>query len=110
MLKDYVPFLLSLVKRLVTGFIVAVVFILIQSVSGFLGYKAILIGYAELVRPGDPATVVLTDITEGVRLRDRVMPNTHPEFDLYFEPHAPKKRIKALIIDIPGDYSKAQLD
>lgn len=71
-----------------------------------LGYKATLIGYADLVRLGDPATVVLTDINKGVELLDRVMPNTHPDFDLYFEPKAPKIPIHGSIIDLPGDYTQ----
>ncbi len=72
----------------------------------FLGYKASLIGYAELLRAGDPATVVLTDITQGVKLLDRVMPNTLPGFDLDFLPKAPSQLVRGLIIDAPGDYTQ----
>ena len=71
-----------------------------------LGYKATLVGYAQLVQGGDPAVVLLTDIIEGVRLQDKVMPNNHPEFELYFEPKAPGARIFASIIDMPGDYTQ----
>lgn len=71
-----------------------------------LGYKATLIGYAELVRGGNPATILLTDIKQGVNIEDRVMPNNHPEFDLYFEPRAPSMPIKGEIVDLPGDYSQ----
>lgn len=74
--------------------------------KAFLGYKASLVGYAELVRRGDPATVVLTDIMQGVKLLDRVMPNTHPGFDLNFMPKAPSKKVRGLIIDAPGDYTQ----
>jgi len=72
----------------------------------FLGYKASLVGYAELVRGCDPSTIVLTDIMQGVKLLDRVMPNNHPEFDLYFEPRAPAIAVSGLIIDLPGDYTQ----
>lgn len=72
----------------------------------FLGYKASLIGYGELVRHGDPATVVLTDIMQGVKLLDRVMPNTHPGFDLNFMPKAPARITRGLIIDALGDYTQ----
>ena len=72
----------------------------------FLGYKATLIAYAELVRGGDPATVLITDIMQGVKLQDRVMPNNHPDFDLYFEPKAPSMPVHASIIDLLDDYTQ----
>lgn len=72
----------------------------------FLGYKTILVGYAELVQGGDPATILLTDIVKGVQLRDQVMPNNYPEFAVSFEPKAPDQRVKGAIIDLPGDYSQ----
>lgn len=74
--------------------------------KAFLGYKASLIGYAELLRLGDPATLVLTDIMEGVKLLDRVMPDTVSGFNLNFIPKAPTNRIRGLIIDALGDYSQ----
>ena len=72
----------------------------------FLGYKAGLVGYAELVHGGDPATVLITDIVQGVKIQDRVMPNDHPDFDLYFEPKAPSMPIRGAIIDLLGDYTQ----
>ncbi len=74
--------------------------------KAFLGFKASLIGYAELVRIGDPATIVLTDILQGVKLMDRVMPNTHPGFDLDFMPKTPSVPVRGVIIDLPGDYTQ----
>ena len=74
--------------------------------KNFLGYKATLVGYAELLQPGDPAKILLTDIMEGVRLRDRVMPNNQPGFDLTFEPKAPDHKINSAIIDLPGSYTQ----
>jgi hypothetical protein len=71
-----------------------------------LGYKASLIGYAELLRSGDPATIVLTDIMQAVKLMDRVMLNNHPGFDLDFIPKSPAKPFKGTIIDLPGGYSR----
>jgi hypothetical protein len=57
-----------------------------------LGYKAVLVGYAELVKGCDPATIVLTDIVEGIKLLDKVMPNNHPDFDISFVPKTPAKQ------------------
>lgn len=73
---------------------------------GFLGYKATLVGYAQLLRRGEPATILLTDILQGVKLKDRVMPRNFPEFNLYFEPKTPKMAIQGQVIDIPGQYSE----
>ncbi len=72
----------------------------------FLGYRATLIAYAELLRGGDPATILLTDIMQGVKLQDRVMPNNHPDFDLYFDPKAPTMPVHGFIIDLLGDYTQ----
>lgn len=72
----------------------------------FLGYKVTLVGYAELLQGRDPATIVLTDIIQGTRLRDRVVPRNYPEFNLFFEPKTPSARVKGDIIDLPGDYSQ----
>ena len=74
--------------------------------GNFLGYKASLVGYAELVRNGNPATIMITDIMQGVRLRDRVMPNTIPPFNFYFEPKTPLASVRGLIIDLAGDYTQ----
>ncbi len=71
-----------------------------------LGYKATLVGYAELVRGCDPSTIVLTDILQGVELEDRVMPNNHPDFDLSFLPKTPVTQVNGYIIDLPGDYTQ----
>lgn len=71
-----------------------------------LGYKATLVGYAELLAGGDPARIILTDIKYGVRLRDRVLPNNHPDFDIYFEPRTPVVRVKGLIIDLLDNFTQ----
>lgn len=75
----------------------------------FLGYKASLVGYAELVRAGNPATIMITDIMQGVRLRDRVLPNNFPAFDLFFEPKTPLGPVLGKIIDIAGDYTQGSI-
>lgn len=77
-----------------------------QNKGKFLGYKAVLVGYGELVRGGDPATILLTDIIQGVKLKDRVMPNNHPDFDLYFEPKTPDMPVQGSIIDVLGDFEQ----
>lgn len=71
-----------------------------------LGYKATLVGYGVLTRAGEPATILLTDITEGIRLNDRVLYNDFPEFKLSFEPKAPLFPLRGSIIDFLGDFSQ----
>ncbi|KTD64624.1 LysM peptidoglycan-binding domain-containing protein [Legionella spiritensis] len=71
-----------------------------------LGYLATQVGYGNLVSGGEPATIVLTEITQGVKLKDRVILNDFPEFDLYFEPKAPNFPINGSIIDLPGGYTQ----
>lgn len=71
-----------------------------------LGYKVEYIGSAELVRGGDPATILITNIAHGVRKLDRVLPANYPAFDLTFDPKAPGPRIDAEIIDIQSDYNQ----
>jgi hypothetical protein len=66
-----------------------------------LGYKAVLVGYGELLAGGDPATVLLTSINVGIMIGDAVLINNHPEFDLYFEPEAPATNVKGYIIEMP---------
>lgn len=72
-----------------------------------LGYKATFIGEAQLLRAGDPATLEITQITRGVELKDRVVPNDKPEFDVYFEPKAPSTEIKGEVLDILGGTDQA---
>ncbi len=67
-----------------------------------LGYKAMYIGDAQMVKGGNPATIELTEISKGVKLKDRVLPNNKSNFDMYFEPKAPKRNTKGDIIDIIG--------
>lgn len=67
-----------------------------------LGYRADLVGYAELIAGGDPATILLTSINEGVKVQDSVLINNSPEFNLYFEPKAPRYRVRGFIIDMPN--------
>lgn len=68
----------------------------------FLGYRANLVGYSELVAGGEPATILLTSINEGIKIQDSVLINNSPEFNLYFEPKAPNFLVRGYIIDMPN--------
>lgn len=70
--------------------------------KSFLGFKARLISFAQMLKGGDPATLILTDIKSGVHLKDKVLPDDKKTFDPYFEPQTPTMQIDGHIIDIFG--------
>lgn len=65
-----------------------------------IGYKATYIADAQLVKQGQPATVVFNSITQGVRIKDRLFPSAGPAFPFYFEPQAPLVKVEGEIIDV----------
>lgn len=67
-----------------------------------LGYKANLVGYGELIAGGEPATMLLTSIREGIKKQDKVLINNSPEFDMYFEPKTPIGKVYGYIIEMPN--------
>lgn len=74
-----------------------------------LGYKASYVGYAQLDRGGEPATILITDIadiTNGVKIKDRVMFNDYPEYKLYFLPSEPLYPMMGAIIELPPEYTQ----
>lgn len=68
-----------------------------------LGYIAIFLGDAQLIKYGQPSTLELTVITKGIHIKDRVIPNNKAEFDLFFEPQAPNFILHAEVIDLFND-------
>jgi hypothetical protein len=68
-----------------------------------LGFKATLVGYAELVTGGEPATVVLTSIKAGIKKNDKVLINNSPEFEIEFEPGTPTTNVSGFIVDMPDN-------
>lgn len=68
-----------------------------------LGYKATMVGQGELSAGGEPATVMLTDINVGIRKLDKVLINNSPEFDFYFEPKTPVRRVMGSIMEMPDN-------
>ncbi|KTD73864.1 LysM peptidoglycan-binding domain-containing protein [Legionella tucsonensis] len=74
-----------------------------------LGYRANLVGYAELLAGGEPATILLTNINEGVKVEDSVLINNSPEFNVSFAPKAPLFLVKGFIIDMPNENTQEAL-
>jgi hypothetical protein len=55
-----------------------------------LGVEVTVIGTAETLRTGDPATLLLLDSSLEIRAGDRIMPIDDKPYDAYYYPHAPK--------------------
>jgi LysM domain len=67
-----------------------------------LGYSAKYVGQAQLLKSGEPATLVLTQTASNVNLGDRVLPLPRKTFSPYFIPHAPRQRVDGQVIDLIG--------
>ncbi|HEX5768684.1 MAG TPA: LysM domain-containing protein [Burkholderiales bacterium] len=66
-----------------------------------LGYEAIYLGTAQLTRPGEPATVLLTSAVQEVGAGDKLVAAGRPQ-PVNYAPHAPGTQIKGRVIAIYG--------
>ncbi|GLQ88210.1 peptidoglycan-binding protein LysM [Dyella flagellata] len=55
-----------------------------------LAMEVAVIGDAEVLRGGDPATLLVLNSTQEIRAGDRLMPINDDPYDPYYYPHAPK--------------------
>lgn len=55
-----------------------------------LGVEVKVIGTAEVLRSGDPATLLVTDSNMEIRKGDRLLPVDDHPYDPYYYPHAPE--------------------
>lgn len=65
-----------------------------------LGYEAIPIGNAHLLKLGQPATMTLATSQREARIGDRLLPIEEDHYEAYFHPHAPKKPVDGKIISV----------
>jgi nucleoid-associated protein YgaU len=70
-----------------------------------LAYEAIYLGTAQLHRPGDPATVVLTTSVQEVVAGDKLIAAGRPQA-ISYAPHAPGKPIRGRVISIYNSLGK----
>jgi hypothetical protein len=63
-----------------------------------LGYEAIYLGDAKMLRPGDPAKLVVTKVTEEILPADELFVAPAREPLPYFFPHAPDKQVHGRIM------------
>ena len=69
-----------------------------------LGYEAVYLGTARLVRGGDPATIELTSVTQEVSAGDKLVAAGRPQA-INYAPHAPITPVKGRVISIYGGVS-----
>jgi hypothetical protein len=72
-----------------------------------LAYEAIYLGSAQLKRPGEPATVVLTSVTQEVGAGDKLVAAGRPQ-PINYAPHAPQAMIRGRVIAIYGSGKVAE--
>jgi hypothetical protein len=70
-----------------------------------LAYEAIYLGTAQLTRPGEPATVTLTDTVVEVGAGDKLVAAGRPQ-SVNYAPRAPSSQIKGRVIAIYGGVGK----
>ncbi len=66
-----------------------------------LGYEAIYLGTARVVRAGEPATIQLTTVTQEVGKGDKLLPAGKPEIPTY-APRAPGANVQGRVISVYG--------
>jgi nucleoid-associated protein YgaU len=70
-----------------------------------LAYEAIYLGTAQIERPGEPATVMLTTAVQEVNAGDKLVAAGKPQ-PITYAPHAPGKQIRGRVISIYGSPGK----
>jgi hypothetical protein len=70
-----------------------------------LAYEAVYLGTAQLTRPGEPATVTLTDTVVEVGAGDKLVAAGRPQ-PVNYAPRAPSSQIKGRVIAIYGGVGK----
>lgn len=70
-----------------------------------LGYEAIYLGTARVTRPGEPAVIQLTSVTQEIGVGDKLVPAGRAEVMTY-APHAPSSPIQGRIISLYGGGTK----
>ena len=70
-----------------------------------LGYEAMYLGIARVIRAGDPAVIQLASVTQEIGVGDKLLPAGKPEVPTY-APHSPSAPIQGRIISLYGRESR----
>jgi hypothetical protein len=71
-----------------------------------LGYEAIYLGTARVVRAGDPSIIQLTSATQEISVGDKLVAAGKPDIPTY-APHAPSAPVQGRIISLYGGDTRA---
>ncbi len=71
-----------------------------------LGYSAIYLGDAEVTRPGDPATLVITKVAKETHIGDRLHPKDYEPANTSFFPRTPQVPVYGSIVSVFGGISE----
>lgn len=71
-----------------------------------LGYEAIYLGTARVVRAGDPSIIELTSATQEISIGDKLVAAGKPDIPTY-APHAPSAPVQGRIISLYGKDTRA---
>lgn len=70
-----------------------------------LGYEAIYLGVAQVIRPGEAAVIQLTSVAQEIGVGDKLLPAGKPELPTY-APRAPTGKVQGRIISLYGRESR----
>jgi hypothetical protein len=70
-----------------------------------IAHEAFFLGNARLVRPGEPATIRITQAKQEIARGDRLLPAPPPEIISYV-PHRPEQEVAARVVSIYGGVSE----
>ncbi|MGH8764223.1 MAG: LysM peptidoglycan-binding domain-containing protein, partial [Burkholderiales bacterium] len=71
-----------------------------------MGYEAVYLGTASLVRPGDPAVIRVSTATREISIGDKLIPAGRPEIPNY-APRAPTVTVNGQVMSIYGGTNEA---
>ncbi|MCX8048537.1 MAG: LysM peptidoglycan-binding domain-containing protein [Methylohalobius sp.] len=71
-----------------------------------LGYNAVYIADAQLLRPGDPATFTIGRSVREVLVGDRLLPVAEETVAMDYHPHPPSRKIQGHIIEVLDSVSQ----
>jgi LysM domain-containing protein len=70
-----------------------------------LAYEAIYLGTAQVTRPGNPATVVLTSAVQEINAGDKLVTAGPPQ-PMNYAPHAPSAQVRGRVLRIYGSVGR----
>jgi hypothetical protein len=70
-----------------------------------LAYEAIYLGTAQVTRPGNPATVVLTSAVQEINAGDKLVAAGPPQ-PMNYAPHAPSAQVRGRVLRIYGSVGR----